>query len=353
MRRDRVAPGRYPGGPAPAAVSTVEVARSRRPVAEATLSRTSLVLSAALLSLGLACAHSNAAGQRQEGASSGPVALKFAWPDGFQSHVLVAHESHRSGSEPTRFIAHQRMVSERKGNEIWVFTRDLTARGNEPDLDSDMKVNEALVQVVAPDGRFRRAEGLEEALAALKGGSDDRESTRRALARSTALDWELMAGAWVGEKLAPDEVHRKQMKAYVPLLAAVEAVLDVEYGLEGRVPCTDEETDRRCVAVSYRARLAPEDRTATLGRVRRLIATAPDKPVPEDVHAEIEVLLVTDPETLVPHRLLQREALRVRLSLPDGRVRETEERSSDTVLFSEREQLHPRPESAPGSPRDL
>jgi hypothetical protein len=298
----------------------------------------------------LACAHSTGA-QSGGAAPSGPVALQFAWPDAFESHVLIAHESRRTGSEPTGLIARQRMVTERKQGEIWVYTRDLAARGNEPDLESTVKINEALIQVVAPDGKFRRAEGLEQALAAMKAATpEEKENARQALIRSTAFDWELMVGAWTGEKLAPDEVHRKQVKAYVPLLAQVEAALDVEYALEGRVPCTDEDTARRCVQLSYRARIAPGDRQAVVERILKLSAAKPDQPVPEDVHADLELLLVTDPETLVPHRMSEREHLRLRLRLPDGHVRETEDRSEDTYLFGERE----RPVKEPEAPhRDL
>lgn len=313
------------------------------------MSKTSLMRSLVLLgSFALACAHSSGAAGRAGGPVSGPVELRFAWPDGFQSPVYIAHESRRSGSQPTGFIARQRMVAEKKGNEIWVFTREFVARGNEPELESTVKISEALVQVVAPDGKFRRAEGLDQALSAMKTTSpDDRESARLGLIRSAAFDWELTVGAWAGEKLAPDEVHRKQVKAYVPLLLAVETLLDVEYGLEGRVPCTDEDTVRRCVALSYRARLAPEDRPATVERLRRIISSKPDQSAAEDVHADVEMLLVSEADTLVPHRMSYREHLRVRLRQPDGRVQETEERSEDAYIFSERPPSVTVPESKP------
>ena len=302
---------------------------------------------ALLGSLALACAHSGGTGRQSDSAGSGPIALKFSWPDGFQSHVLIVHESHRSGSAPTGLIARQLMVAEKKGGEIRVFTRDIAARGNEPDLESIVKMNEALVQVVAPDGRFLRAEGLDQALSAIKTtGPDERDNARQALIRSTAFDWELMVGGWAGETLAPNHAKRKRMKAYVPHLVAVEALLDVEYGLEARVPCAEEETARRCVELSYRARLAPEDRPATLERIQRIISSEPDKAAAEDVHAEVEMLLVTEPDTLVPHRMSQREHLRIRLRLPDGRVRETDDRSEDTYFFSDRDPSVPSPEGS-------
>ncbi|MFL5274589.1 MAG: hypothetical protein ACJ79E_21245 [Anaeromyxobacteraceae bacterium] len=300
----------------------------------------------ALAAVALACAHARGGGD------SGAIALRFVWPEPFQANVVVAHESRRSGAEPTVLLARERLVTERRGDELWVFTRDLAARGNDPDLDTTVKINEALVQVVAKDGRFRRAEGLDEALAAAKTASaGDRESTRRALQRSTAFDWEVLVGAWAGERLEPGALRRKQVSAYVPELPAVEALLDVEYGVEARVPCTGEDTARRCVALVYRGRLADGDRAATLARLRRVAASETNKAVPEDVHAEFEVLLVTEPGTLVPHRMSQRERLRVRLATPDGHVLETETRSEDTYGFSQGE---PPPTSVPrrDEPRD-
>ena len=318
-------------------------------LAETHLSRPFAVRSVVLLgSLAMACAH--ATDSARQGAAPGHVELKFAWPEGFQSHVLIAHESRRSGADPTVLIARQRLVTEKKGNEIWVITRDIAARGNEPDLESTVKINEALMQVVTPDGRFRRAEGLDQALSAIPTTtSDDREKARQALIRSTAFDWELLVGAWAGEKLAAGQVRRKQVKAYVPDLQAIESVLEVEYGLEARVPCKDEDTVRRCVELSYRAHLAPEDQAATVERLRRATSSKANEPVPEDVHAELEMVLVTEPDTLIPHRMSQREHRRLRLALPGGRVVETEGRSEDTYVFSDREQQVPAPENAPSA----
>ena len=323
------------------------------------MSRPILVRMAALVGGALlACAHGRGAGA-PEGDGSGAVALHFAWPDGYRSHVLVAHQSRRRGSEPTGLIARQRLVTEKKGDEIWVLTRDTAARGNEPDLETTVKLNEALVQVVGSDGRFLRAEGLDRALSLLKsGGGTDRESTRQALIRSVAMDWEVLVGAWTGQKLSPDEARQKQLRGSVPLLGTAETLLDVEYMLEGRVPCTDEEKDRKCVALSYRTRIAPEDRAATVERIRRAVSSKPEDPVPEDVHADAETLLVVEPDTLLPHRFTQRESLRVRMKFPDGRVQEADERSEDVYLFSDRPPNGPEEKDGgtvpwEGTPRDL
>jgi hypothetical protein len=229
------------------------------------------------------------------------------------------------------------MVTEKKGDELWVSTRETAARGNDPDLETTVKINEALVQVVAPDGKFVRAEGVDAALAALKPSEgEDRDGTRRALARSTAFDWEVMVGAWAGQTLRQGGPKTKKMKASVPLFAAAETTLDVEYVLEGLVPCTEEDTARRCVALTYRGQISPDDRAATVERFIKAGNFKKDDPVPEDVHSEVEVQLVTEPDTLVPHRMTQLQRLRVRLRFPDGRVQEADERSEDVSIFTDR-----------------
>jgi hypothetical protein len=285
----------------------------------------------------LACAHATSASSAEGGSASSPVAFKFAWPDGYKTHVLIAHQSRRRGGEPTAILAHQRMVTEKKGNELWVSTRETAARGNDPDLETTVKINEALVQVVALDGAFVRAEGVDQALAALKpSDGEDRDNTRRALARSTAFDWEVMVGAWAGQTLRQDDAKTKKVKASVPLFAAAETTLDVEYVLEGRVPCTEDDAVRRCVALTYRGRISPDDRAATVERFIKAGNFKKDDPVPEDVHSEVEVQLVTEPDTLVPHRLTQLQRLRVRLRFPDGRVQEADERAEDVSIFTDR-----------------
>jgi hypothetical protein len=294
----------------------------------------------------LACVHAGKTGEG--GASPGAVALRFAWPEDYRSHVFVVHESRRSGTEPTGLVARQRLVAERKGDEIWVSTHEIAARGTEPDLEAIVKINQALVQVVSPDGRFRRAEGLDQALSAMKiGSAAEGAVAREALTRSAASDWELVVGAWAGQTLDVDQVRHKQAKGGVPLLLSAETLLDVEYGLEGRVPCTAEDTARNCVQLSYRSRLAPEDRAATVERVRRLNPSKPNEAVPEDVHAELEALLITEPGTLVPHQLTQRERLRIRMRLPDGHVQEVEERSEEVSVFGERQPGAPEQENTP------
>jgi hypothetical protein len=112
------------------------------------LSRRSLVRRVAFSAVVvIACAHAPSPASRGEHRGSGSVELRFAWPADFQSQVYIAHDARRGGAEPTALVARERMVAERKGNELRVSTRDVAARGSEPELQEFVDMSEALVQV--------------------------------------------------------------------------------------------------------------------------------------------------------------------------------------------------------------
>jgi len=271
-------------------------------------------------------------------AGPGAVALRFAWPAGFQTRVLLRHESRRSGHPPAHAVVRHLIVAETRGEEIWIFNRETEGEGDEPGLDVNLRIGEAVIQVVAPDGTFLRAEGLDEALAFLPGAGDaGREGARKALARMAAEDWELTAGAWQGRRLVEGDAVVKQVAGSVPLLPGLEAPLDVELLLQGRLPCEEGEAEARCVQLSYRAEPAPSEKPALLRRIRAAMASGTgDSEVPllEDVSASRAAALVAEPGTLVPHRLSVREDLTLRLRMPGGEVRELEERTRDEYLFA-------------------
>jgi hypothetical protein len=282
-----------------------------------------------------ACVHS-ASGGSMAGRSpdAGAVALRFAWPEGDVAQVTVRRETQQVGSPPTHVVARRSIRTERRGDETWIFTRDIAALGDEPDLESSLRVGEAVVQVVGPSGSFRRAEGLERALMLVAPrDAAESEALRRSLTLAAAEDWELTVGAWTGKVLVEGTVHRKQFPGSVPMVASAESLLDVEYGLEGRVPCDDRATGRDCLELWYRGETAASDRSLTLERLRKIFARHPGNPFVEDFHARFDATVVTEPGTLLPHHIRLREHLRLRLRFPDGRVEEVEGRAEDDHRF--------------------
>ncbi len=261
------------------------------------------------------------------------VTLAFAWPEEFRAELLVRHESQQNAQPPVQAFARRTLSAARRDGELWISTYD-DRPGRTPEAGRAVRGSDALVQVVTPQGAFLRAELTDRALRLLESADRARrEEMRRALVRAAAEDWEITVGAWAGRRLERDRPLHKTFQGSVPLLPIVQSLLDVEYVFDGRVPCAPDETERRCVALVYRGETASSDEAATLERIRSLAPVTTDEPVTEAFHGGFSITLVTEPDTLVPHRMVSRERLRLRVALPDGQVREVEETAEDEYVF--------------------
>lgn len=279
-----------------------------------------------------ACA--GAAGAARGGQAE-TATFRFAWPDGLRLGVLMHHEGRRGERPPRGALVRHLVVVEGRGDELWVRNQDFQGQGTEEDLEQNLRIAEALVQVVGRDGRFLRAEGIDQGVAVVAPGSEEeRNRLRDTMARAAAEDWDVTVGAWRGLTLAAGAMRRQEVAGSLPLVPAVPARLSLEYGLEAMVPCSDEDTARRCAALVYRGEPAPSEHAATLERLRQALRRGEGPLELEDFHARFETTLVTDPSTLIPHRMSTHQELRMRLRLPDGRVREVEERSEEEYRFA-------------------
>lgn len=295
-------------------------------------SRTFTSSLAAVVVLVAGCAHATAPSPSESPTQSGPVRLTFAWPEGYRADVVVRHQSQQRGDVPASLVARRILTTTRHDGELWIATKDIIPVADRQDMIKALRVRDEVVQVVDRRGAFVRVERVERALPPPSAVDEQlREAMRHALSRDAAEDWEVTVGAWAGQALEEGKSLHKAFPGTVPLLPMADSLLDVEYGLEGRVPCTPEETERRCVALYYRAQPAASDWRATLERVREVTATSERRT--EFFRAEFDIRLITDPETLVPHRMVSRERLRLRVVLPDGQVREIEEMADDEYVF--------------------
>lgn len=281
----------------------------------------------------LACAH--APPPARETRSPEAVSLRFAWPERFTAEIRVRHESETWGGDPVRRVARRLLTTSPRPGGLLVQTRTAALESGEPVPTADGPIAPPVGELVTRDGRFVGVEGLGPVLRFVQRSERvSPEVARHALSRSIADDWAVLVGAWAGKTLVAGEPRSAEVAGSVPLLPAADSVLDAELGYEGRTPCTLEETAPRCVALHYRGHTAPGDRAATLVRVQRALAGSAGGAELLDYHARFEATLVTEPETLVPHRLVDREALRVRFRLGDGTVREVEQRTQDEYLFT-------------------
>lgn len=281
----------------------------------------------------LACAH--APPQSREGRPPEAVSLRFAWPERFAAEIRVRHEGETWGGDPVRRVATRLMTTSPRPGGLLVETQAAARESGAPMPTADAPTAPPVGELVSRDGHFVGVQGLGPVLKFIQRSERvSPEVARHALSRSIADDWAVLVGTWAGKTLVQGEPRRAEVAGSVPLLPAADSVLDAELGYEGRTPCTPEETALRCVALHYRGHTAPGDRAATLLRVRRALVGSSGDAELLDYHAHFEATLVTEPETLVPHRLVDREALRVRVRLGNGTVREIEQRSQDEYVFT-------------------
>ena len=262
------------------------------------------------------------------------VALRFAWPAPARAKVTYRRTRVRPGQRPGTFTARYEAVAEAAEGGLRVTTRGTTWRGDlpfAPALARDaIRATQEVVQRVRPQGEFGGLEGVEALRPVLARVLEDArvppEQAERALALALAATraeaeelWNLTVGFWTGADLKLGQTYEMQSEAELPLLAGVRAPQAVEFGVRRRVPCAAAERAARCVEVVLRStpdraaleRAAP----ALLARLRPAGAEPdgdePGEEPPGALSAERTLVLVTDPATLLPRRVVWTKAVRL------------------------------------------
>jgi len=248
-------------------------------------------------------------------------ALRFAWPDRVEARVSYRRTRARPDRPREAFTA--RFTSRAlRAEEGWrIETTGASWEGALPFppgfAAQALRASERVVEVVDEDGAFERLEGtdaMRAVLAKLYGLAEvPREQADRAVdlalgaMRAEAEElWNLEAGFWIGAELELGRSYVLRSEGSVPLLPGARAPLDVTFGARRRVPCAATEREPRCVELTLRT--APV--AAALRRVAPELAhrlAGPDAPPPgpdDELSAEAELLLVTDPATLLPRHLV-------------------------------------------------
>jgi hypothetical protein len=281
-------------------------------------------LAAALAPPAPARAHEPAAAAADEAVAS----LRFAWPAPLRARVSYRRTKLRPGAPRSAFTARWETRVEEDGGTLRVTTRGTTWRGDLPyprALARDaIRASEEVVQRVGAEGEFRDLEGLEAMRAVLaRVFAQARlapEEVERAVPHAEAALraeaeelWNLAVGFWTGADLRVGETYALVSEAEVPLLPGVRLPHTVEFAVRRRVPCAAGERARRCVEAVLRA--TPErdglERVAEPLLARLSPAAPPPAEAVRDLAAESELLLVTDPATLLPRRVVWTKAVRL------------------------------------------
>jgi len=257
------------------------------------------------------------------------VSLGFAWPAPARAKVTYRRTRLRTGRPAGTFTARYETVAEAVDGGLSISTRATTWRGDlpfPPALAKEaIRASERVVQLIRPEGEFAALDGVEALRPVLARVLEDarvpHEQAERALALALAATradaeelWNLSAGFWTGAELKLGETYAMQAEGEVPLLPGVRGGQVVEFGVRRRVPCAAAEREARCVEAVLRSTPDREalERAAPALLARLLPATAePPEDAQKDLSAGSELLLVTDPATLLPRRIVWTKAVRL------------------------------------------
>jgi hypothetical protein len=265
-------------------------------------------------------------------ASDRIVRLRFAWTAPLRARVTY-RKTRVGPAGRTSFTARYEERVEADGDGLRIEARDTSWRGDlafPRSVEKEaIRASEAVVQRVGAGGEFLGLDGVEAMRPVLARVFEEAKVPPEAAERAVLLAlgamrseaeeaWNLAVGFWTGADLALGESYALVSEADIPLLPGARAEQAVEFAVRRRVPCTAQERSLRCVEATLRAtpdRAALERASGAL--VARLLA--PGEEPPEDaareLSAESEIVLVTEPETLLPRRVAWTKA--VRLGAPE------------------------------------
>jgi hypothetical protein len=254
------------------------------------------------------------------------VALRFAWPAPLLAEVRFSRTRSRPGARPSTFTARWTSSAVREGDGLLVSAARTRWEGDLPvppaAAASMIRASEAVVQRIGADGEFLGLEGAEALRPAFARVFEELwvpgEQAERAVAlaeagaRADAEElWNLAVGFWTGAELELTELYGMERESELPFAPGVRVRSAVEYRIRRRVPCAVGEREARCVEVTL---LSTPERPAVERAAKVLLGrlAGPDGAVPAvaDLQVDAELVLVTEPATLRPHRLVWTRSLR-------------------------------------------
>jgi hypothetical protein len=266
------------------------------------------------LAVAVALSVGGAAAVAQEPPRAAGVSLRFAWPERLEGKRVEKRQG-RAEAERARRSA---LKVERRGAETVLSVRPADAdeqkAAEERDDDPELPV------VAAADGRFVRLEGVEawiqeEAASAVPTAAPKAEveaARREARDRASRLEaeareqWSYQVEAWIGRVLEIGRTQETTGRVPVAAVPGLEVEQRVTLAARRWVSCAPGGIDRRCLELTLKADAGPE-------AFRKGLAAAGGKEAKgfEDGSMAVEVVLVTDPETLIPWRYALTKKLRL------------------------------------------
>ena len=124
-----------------------------------------------------------------------------------------------------------------------------------------------------------------------------------AMLASVADQWSSMTVMWAGQELEEAAVYGFELEEPNPLAPTLLIPMSVEISYQGRVACEEGGSASDCVLLEFRSYPEPEAFAAFLQSfIEQLVPEAATRSVDYDFEQLNSITVVTEPDTLVPHR---------------------------------------------------
>lgn len=286
-----------------------------------------------------------------------PVSLQFGWPAGLYAQVEQTRLRQRGGSTSEVTTRYAFDVNRLDGGELLVAPRRETIRhsstgepGNVPQVQQFEAVARAVLPayVVSPLGEFARLQDVPAAqaearrlLAQWTAPTRDGDKFAEQITQEYFLSglnrdaWQSLVGYWRGGRLDMGHEYRDSSREPTPLLPGETVLMNVRVQIKGEAPCERQGLGRRCVEIEVRSEPDRADVTRVVQAFlqRTMPTTLGDMQMSMDMTQTM--LLVTEPDTLIPHRFDIAKDMRVAVGPKGGEVaHRAEERQETQVRFT-------------------
>ncbi len=204
--------------------------------------------------------------------------------------------------------------------------------------------------VVDESGNILRVEGLDELRANLEAALAEisaplPEQTRRslqAMIRQTLTrerleagvrqNWNRDVGNWNGTTLEVGQSYEKVLTSKSPMLGNLDVPMKLVFELRDRRRCHEAAADDSCVELEMRSSVDSQAVSKAFERHLRSLGGQATTPTLGDMSIDQRVVLLTEPDTLVPHSMQTRRTTSMTFSV-NGVGQTTEQREEMTVFY--------------------
>jgi hypothetical protein len=240
------------------------------------------------------------------------VALRFAWPRDLAADVTYARSRTQQGKPAAGLELRGKLAVAARGEDLVVRYQGWT--GGDGDAAAAVRATEKVALVVGEDGRVRSVDGVADAVEGMRklpAFSGDAPATKKALELAPQLvekeareTWALLVGFWSENDLELSEAYETESEVAVPLVPGLTVRIRVEVRATRWVDCPGPKGGR-CVELKMRSQPDREDAAKVVNALMERLGV-PRQAV-QGALGELAVVtdatVITEPSTLVPHRL--------------------------------------------------